>query len=246
MDWKRWRFALGVGLLGLSAAGYFIHYLIFQDAHHIFIYMVGDIAFVPIEVLLVTLILHELLSRREKRAMLHKLNMVIGAFFMEVGTQGLAEIAVFDPDAAEVSAALRPTGSWGDADFARASSLAVASTSNVDARLGDLGQLRDFLRGRRDFILRLLENPNLLEHDAFTDTLWATLHLMEELQSRERLDDLPDSDLAHLSGDIQRAYASLASEWLAYMRHLKTDYPYLYSLALRTNPFDPNAKVEVA
>ena len=37
----------------------------------------------------------------------------------------------------------------------------------------------------------------------------------------------------------------LIAEWIAYMRHLKSDYPYLYSLAVRTNPFDPNASAEV-
>jgi hypothetical protein len=29
------------------------------------------------------------------------------------------------------------------------------------------------------------------------------------------------------------------------MEHLKNDYPYLFSLAVRTNPFNPNATVEV-
>jgi hypothetical protein len=29
------------------------------------------------------------------------------------------------------------------------------------------------------------------------------------------------------------------------MKHLKADYPYLFSLAVRTNPFDANASVEV-
>jgi len=29
------------------------------------------------------------------------------------------------------------------------------------------------------------------------------------------------------------------------MKHLKTNYPYLFSLAVRTNPFDTNASVEV-
>jgi len=30
-------------------------------------------------------------------------------------------------------------------------------------------------------LLGLLGNPNLLEHDSFTDLLWAVFHLMEEL-----------------------------------------------------------------
>ncbi|GAB4275925.1 MAG: hypothetical protein Kow0056_05990 [Coriobacteriia bacterium] len=241
----RWRIAIGAGLVGLSALLYALHYLIFKDAHHIFIYMVGDIAFVPIEVLLVTLILHQLLERREKAVLLSKLNMVIGAFFSEVGTEALVLISGFDPSADELSAVLRPSAEWTDADFARASSRVEGLVADVDAAEGDLEALATFLAERREFLLRLLENPNLLEHESFTDLLWATLHLTEELESREDLSDLPASDLAHLSGDIRRAYALILEHWLGYMRHLRDAYPYLYSLALRKNPFDPEASVEV-
>jgi len=59
----------------------------FRDSHHIILYLIGDIAFLPIQVLLVTLIIDRLLSAREKQAMLKKMNMVIGAFFSEVGSQ---------------------------------------------------------------------------------------------------------------------------------------------------------------
>ena len=44
---------------------------------------------------------------------------------------------------------------------------------------------------------------------------------------------------------MQRGYVLLIKEWLAYMAHLKTRYPYLFSLALRTNPFDPFATPEI-
>jgi len=44
---------------------------------------------------------------------------------------------------------------------------------------------------------------------------------------------------------MKRAYHLLILEWLDYMKHLKTNYPYLFSLAVRTNPFDTNASVEV-
>jgi hypothetical protein len=29
------------------------------------------------------------------------------------------------------------------------------------------------------------------------------------------------------------------------MKHLKADYPYLFSLAMRTNPFDSQATIQV-
>ena len=54
---------------------------------------------------------------------------------------------------------------------------------------------------------------------------------------RRSLRDLPLSDKTHLAGDTQRAYTQLAAEWLTYAEHLKANYPYLYSLVLRTHPF---------
>ncbi len=53
--------------------------------------------------------------------------------------------------------------------------------------------------------------------------------------------ELPETDLMHLSGDVQRVYSSIVREWLDYLRHLQEDYPYLFSLAIRTNPFDRSA-----
>lgn len=70
-------------------------------------------------------------------------------------------------------------------------------------------------------------------------------HLTEELAARADVRKLSDADYAHLSSDIERAYMVLIYEWLEYMRHLKAEYPYLFSFALRTNPFDPNATPEI-
>jgi len=69
-----WQVFLGVSLLVLSAVFYFLYYLVFRDSHHIFIYLVEDVAFVFVEVLLVTLIIHRVLDEREKRGRLGKLN----------------------------------------------------------------------------------------------------------------------------------------------------------------------------
>jgi hypothetical protein len=56
---------------------------------------------------------------------------------------------------------------------------------------------------------------------------------------------IPQSDCASLVGDTRRAFVSIVAERLNYMRHLKRDYPYLFSLALRTNPFNHDASPEV-
>jgi hypothetical protein len=99
------------------------------------------------------------------------------------------------------------------------------------------------LTGQRQFMLGLLENPNLSEHETFTDCLWAIFHLTEELQARAGVTELPAADLRHLAGDVRRAYAALLVQWVRYVHHLKRDYPYLYSFAVRTNPYRDDVHV---
>ena len=241
-----WQITLAISLIGLSSFIYYIHYLVFHDAHHIFIYMVGDIAFVPMEVLLVTVIIHRVLSNREKKIMLKKMNMVIGAFFSEVGTELISTFAKYDPNRDKIQDDLMLNDKWTEAKFLKSKICVLAHDYGVDIQKDDLKELREFLLEKRDFLLRLLENPNLLEHDDFTDLLWAAFHLTEELQHRKKVLKCTHKDLDHLRGDIKRVYCLLIKEWLEYVRHLKADYPYLYSLAIRTNPFNPEAKAEVS
>lgn len=55
----------------------------------------------------------------------------------------------------------------------------------------------------------------------------------------------PEADVKHLAGDMQRGYNLLVYQWLIYMNHLKNNFPFLFSLAVRTNPFDRQASVVV-
>jgi hypothetical protein len=241
MTRSKWLLLLGLLLIVLSAVLYFFHYTVFHDAHHIFIYLVGDIAFVPIEVLLVTLIIHRLLGERDKRIRLEKLNMVIGTFFSEVGTRLLVYFSDFDPSLDAIRKHLLVSSDWSDQDFEGVSRTLKQYDYGVDIGKVNLEHLRDFLVGRRDFLVRLLENPSLLEHETFTNLLRAVFHLTEELESREDTRHLPDPDYSHLAGDIKRSYILLAREWVDYMKYLKHNYPYLFSLAMRMNPFDTEA-----
>jgi len=246
MKFSSWQIRLGLLLIVLSATVYTIHYMIFRDAHHIFIYMVGDIAFVFTEVLLVSLVLHELMETRAKQNRMQKLNMIIGAFFSEIGTKLLTYFSDLDPDLEAIKSDLVVTNDWSEQSFKEVSKRLRNYDYRIAASGVDLEYLRETLSEKSDFLLRLLENPNLLEHESFTELLQAVFHLNQELIAREDLLMLPDSDLMHLTGDIERVYGMIVNEWLDYMRHLKSNYPYLFSLAMRTNPFDQCASPVVA
>lgn len=236
---------VGTSLLFLSVFFYCIHYAVFHDSHHLFIHLLSDVAFVFSEVLLVTLIIHQALNSRDKRSMLKKLNMVIGAFFSEVGISLLMNLQEFDRECENLSKHLLVDNNWSPKKFIDTRKVIQEVDYKIDIQKGDLENLKAFLLDRRGFLLGLLENPNLLEHEDFTELLWAVFHLTEELSHRESVHGLPKSDYRHLSVDAKRAYTLLVVEWLSYMKHLKESYPYLFSHAVRTNPFNPEASIEV-
>jgi len=245
MKQARWQLMLAIILLVIAVALYILQIYLFHSKRDTFFYLLQDLAFVPVQVLLVTVIVDRFLRVREKMVLLKKLNMVIGAFFSEVGTKLLRSFIAFDNDSPAIGGTLIITSAWTDQQFADASERLKAHQFHTDCTHGDLEGMKAFLVARRGFLLGLLENQNLLEHETFTELLWAVFHLMEELDSRLDVRSLSRPDCEHVSGDIKRAYVILIKEWLAYMLHLKKEYPYLFSLAVRTNPFDPGAVAEV-
>ncbi|MBN1760991.1 MAG: hypothetical protein JW863_21870 [Chitinispirillaceae bacterium] len=236
---------IGLIFLGLSIAAYTVHYLIFRDPHHIFIYLVGDIAFVFIEVFLVTLIIHRVLDERDKKQRLEKLNMVIGAFFSEVGTQLLTKMAACDPSRDILASRLVIDNKWTCQEFGDVVKWLKVYSFSIDHNRVNWEEFKTLLGEKRDFLLRLFENQNLLEHESFSELLQAVFHLAEELVARNSFTDLPVTDSMHLTGDVTRGYKLLIVQWALHINHLKKDYPYLFSLAVRQNPFDSAATVVV-
>ena len=242
---RRFLLIVGIELVALSMVLYLVNYFIFWDGRNLFFYMLIDVAFLPVEVLIVGVIVERLIARREKGAITQKLNMVIGAFFDELGTPLLTRLLPAMCGSAEITEKLHLKASWKKEDFSRAFQFARASQCEVNLNQVDLYDLRKYLLEKRDFILRLLENPNLMEHDRFTDLLWAVMHVVDELEARPSLTGLPAPDEAHLQLDFRRAYNAVMAEWILYAEHLKANYPYLFSLVVRMHPFQetPSATI---
>lgn len=244
---KRWELRFAFSLAALSAVLLFAHYLVFRDAHHILIFTAHDIAFLPLEVLFVSLILEKIIERRERRELLAKVRMITGAAFSSVGTEFLRIASGVADEGLKrllASDAIDRAIEDASARHALVSRIGEASRGMRFDRPA-LAALHEALASRQDFILRLFENPVLLGEEGFSDALRALYHLTEELSLRPDFASLPDSDIEHLSGDAVRAFAALLAEWVEYLAFLKPNYPYLYSLALRTNPFDDRPVVVV-
>ena len=245
MKQHRWYIVLTAVLILFSILTYSIQILIFNKPDDTFFYLLQDLSFVPIQVLLVTLILEQLLNRKEKQAMRNKLNMVIGAFFTDMGTELTRMLAAYDTNGHAFRSALFANINFSESNLEQLKSYLNIHEYRIQSKKQDLSELQHFLIGKREGVMHLLENQNLMEHETFTDLLWAVSHLTEELSYRKNVLQINEPDRKHLEGDIVRAYSLLTAEWLDYVRHLRVNYPYIFSLVVRINPFDPDAAAEV-
>lgn len=248
MKRQRSETALIAALIGLGTLLYAVRWVAFPGRmlhNEMWRFLVGDVAFLLVQIALVTLLVDQMLRAREKQAMLRKLNMVIGAFFSELGTELLGMLSGTDAHLDDLRDRLIPAPSWTEDSYATARRALANHDVSIELSACDLGSLKILLKSEKSFLLNLLGNQALLEHEAFTELLWAVTHLAEELEARTSFDDLPPADRIHLAGDVKRAYKQLILQWLEYVGHLQTQYPYLFSLAIRVNPLDPDARPEV-
>jgi len=223
-------------LFVISLSLYGIDFTIFGNLREISASFLGNLAFLPIYIIVVTLLFERVLRERERQSVMRKLNMVIGVFFSEFGNRLLKELSGHVVGSEELKNRLRMTGSWKKEDFNAALDYLRRNNQRISISREALPCLKQFMVGKRSFLLTLLENQNLLEHENFTDLLWAAFHIVEELDARASFDAIPPSDKEHINGDITRVFGHLVREWVFYMQHLREDYPYLFSLAVRLNP----------
>ena len=245
MSKTRWYLLLGLILVIASSAVYILEVLIFHNVHDTLFYLFQDLAFVPVQVLLVMLILDKLLQKKEKESLLNKMNMMIGVFFNEVGIGVISFFVETEKGISSLRKEMTIDNAWNAKAFESCKKFLKSYNPDLEIHQELLMRMKEYLLKHRDDMLRLLENPNLLEHDKFTDLLWAVFHLTDELYHRSSFDNLPKTDIDHLRGDMIRAFKLVVTEWLEYMKHLKNNYPYLFSIAIRTNPFNTDARIEV-
>ncbi|WP_083553141.1 potassium channel family protein [Syntrophotalea acetylenivorans] len=185
------------------------------------------------------------IERRDNQIRLQKLQMVIGLFFSEAGTELMRFFVAADCHREELEQVLNLDDNWNARSYQTALKKLDRHLYKVEVEKIDIDKLRAFIGEQSQLLVRLIESPYMLEHESFTDLLIAVMHLKEELQHRKGIEVLPESDNDHLCGDIRRAYSQLVFQWLLYVQHLQKNYPFLFSLTLRTNPFDRGASIVV-
>lgn len=112
-----WKIKLGILLLIASFLFYIFAYFTFHDLEHILFYIVIDLAFIPIDILIVALVIENIISKKEKEVILEKLDMILGVFFSEIGTKFLAKFSLLHQNEEKIQQELSNIGNWNDKDY---------------------------------------------------------------------------------------------------------------------------------
>src|ERR1035437_9379180 len=97
------------------------------------------------------------------------MNMVIGTFFSEVGAKLLGLLTDFIENGEGLKQQLAIGTKWTGRDWKQALETANKFNYKVDLAQMDLGAARDLLIPNRQLLTLLLANPNLMEHEGFTE-----------------------------------------------------------------------------
>lgn len=224
-------------LILLSAAIYAAQILLFRDMKDTAFYLMQDFAFLPVQVALVSVIAGKILQAREREKQIEKTRMLTGSFFSSAGADLLCAMvpAVEDPQA--LSRLIEIDESRGRKEFDRAAARIRSSQAAVHCGPETLARMKEILEKAGMPLLVISSNPMLLEHECFTDMLWAVFHLADEFRARGDLSHLTPQDAAHLDADVQRVLTAILANWVLHAAYLKTEYPYLFRLELMRNLF---------
>ncbi len=239
---KKDRLFLGIFLISLSVGLHALHFVVFRDMHHILIFLLADIAFIPLEVFFVSMVLDRLIEKREQKKIVKKIHMIVGLFYQELGNKLLSIIV--DADENLDCNNITVDYAWNSENYTQLKEKIKNHNQNINIDKINLVDCDNLISRSHNMITNLIMNPALQEHESFTDVLMSVFHLSDELKQRP-LDTLTPADLDHLKFDIARVYTNLSLVWVEYLQYLQAEYPYLFLTAVTNNPYDKRQRAVI-
>lgn len=224
----KYYFFISLWLLILSLVMFYYHYKIFGQLENTIYYSLMSICIIPINILAVTIVFEKLMERQRRIERLGKINMLIGLFFSDVGYNLLNILSVADNDFDSI---------YIDYENIKSTKAFLKTHKhNIICNRLNYNDLEEIVLSSRDILTNLLSNENILEHETFTDLLLSLMHLRDEMILIKH-NEKSQADLDHLNGDIIRVYKTLTTQWIAYLEHLKSTYPYMFIGAIKQSPY---------
>lgn len=241
-DEKKQSFLKSFILILLVIMFYYIYYLIFGGIKSLMESLVMSIATIPLDILVTGFIANYIVEKKDREKKENEMNMIIGIFYNQVGTEVLNILVKSDSCVEEIRQAASIKKDWGDEQYQLLYEEFNKYEYCVDMNKINLKELKKVLIKNAEFFIDLILNPTIQDKELFTETIVAMIHLKDELNDRFIGDELDDYEKVHITIDLNMAYKALALRWIDYMYHLQKLYPQLFTKALVTSPFDNREK----
>lgn len=138
----KWEVNWGIVLILFSFIMYFIQALIYKDAILLFQELLSQLAYLPLYVFLTTIVIEQLLKRKEKEDMIRKINTVIGVFFSEIGKELIGEFVRFDLNFNNIKGKFSNDFEWTEERIIQLRQNLNKYKSKIDSRNGDLSKIK--------------------------------------------------------------------------------------------------------
>jgi hypothetical protein len=224
----------------LSIVLLIIHHWIFhENGYWASFLLLHEIALMPLEFVVVTLGLEQILELTHKRENQARISMIESVFFSESGSDMLRYLfsCDADKDIEEIRSIMDVQRDWSAKQIRQARAAVKNITYEVDSSKIDFFGLHYHLSTRHSYFLKVIENPALSGHERFTELLLHIYHLWEELECRTDLYNLPPDDREYLCKAVNAVYKELAIEWMQNATDLLLHQPERLHHVIRTNPF---------
>ena len=224
----------------LSIVLLIIHHWIFhENGYWASFLLLHEIALMPLEFVVVTLGLEQILELTHKRENQAKISMIESVFFSESGSDMLRYLfsCDADKDIEDIRSIMDVQRDWSAKQIRQARAAVKNITYEVDSSKIDFFGLHYHLSTRHSYFLKVIENPALSGHERFTELLLHIYHLWEELECRTDLYNLPPDDREYLCKAVNAVYKELAIEWMQNATDLLLHQPERLHHVIRTNPF---------
>lgn len=235
--------AILVGFIISALVFYLVDYFIFKNLMDTISNIIQGIAFIPIQLLLNTILINWVVEKQEEIKNGKKINVIIGVFFSESGTIILSELVKYDKSLEEFKKNFGTIKCLGKECLEKFREELKDYNPEIEICSCELKKLNTLLDSHRKGLVELLTNSFLKEDEFFSEVLMELIHLNDELRLRYD-EEMKEYEINHIKDDLIEAYKVLGMQWCDYMIHLYDFYPQLFQLAAVNSPFDNKSKEE--
>lgn len=230
MEKKRMYITVAI-LIAISVVIYALQIIIFDDKRTTAFYIFQDLAFMPITIAIATLVVGDLMNRRQQKEQQEKTRMLTSSFFTQMGTDLIDTMIQDSANAGELKQ-LMQSPLQSDKDVQKIQ--AQLQNADLDFTLSEevYDRSMDLILKNQLGLLTLSSNPLLLEHECFTEMLWGIFHLNDEFRLRGKYSELDEAGREHMQEDFIKVFRLLLINRVTNLKYLRDTYPNYYSASL--------------